>query len=99
MTLACRLMDVVKNNFSVATGDADPTEASMGWETEALPAPSVDSNLAPTVSAVTYQETAPRRFAHAPDVLYLHKWTLVAWHRILGNPVSSALQRLPLLGW
>ena len=84
---SCRLMNVVKSNFTLASGEADAAETSMNWDMDALPAPSVDSHLAATPSGVPQQDTAPRRFPHATDVLYLHRWTLVSWHRILGNPV------------
>jgi hypothetical protein len=94
MCQACRLMDLVRANYSMITHEVEPTEVSMGWDTEALAAPSMDSNLGPTFSAIANQDCAPRRFSQTPGLLYIHKSSLLGWHRILGNPVCRPAPQL-----
>lgn len=92
----CRLLELLKANYTISANDVEPTEASLGWDTEALPAPSMDSAMAPTVSAVGQQDFAPRHFDRAgkksnSDMLYIHRSSLLGWHRVLGHPVRTTL--------
>lgn len=81
-------MELLKSNYAVAAADVEPTEASLQLDTDALPAPSIDSQAAPTASAAVQPDLAPRRFAQgAEGLLYVHKGSLLGWHRVLGHPV------------
>ena len=92
-------MELLKSNYAAPVADAEPTEASLQLDTDALPAPSLDSQAAPTISALAQQDLAPRRFAHGVDgMLYVHKSSLLGWHRVLGHPVRACLRtRTPVL--
>ena len=81
-------MELAKSNHGVSPGEAEShTEASLNWDTDALPAPSLDSNVG-AVSAAGQQDCAPRRLPPTPDgVLYIHTSSLLSWHQVLGQNV------------
>jgi hypothetical protein len=93
----CRLMELLKSNYSAAPPEIDATEASAQWDTETYPAQSIESATIVSNSAAVRQDdavsTAPRRFDDMESTLYIHQSSLLGLHRLLGHYV-----RPPSLG-
>lgn len=82
-------MELLRNNHSAAPPEIDATEASANWDTEPLPAHSLESVTAMSGAALRSEDAcyAPRRFDDMGAVLYIHQSSLLALHRILGHHV------------
>lgn len=89
----CRLLELLKNNHSAAPPEIDATEASANWDTEPLPAHSLESNTATSGGALRSEDTsnAPRRFEDMGATLYIHESSLLGLHRILGHHVRPVV--------